>query len=202
MLKHVQHDGVWRVAAVAFLLLVVTIPARLIASESGTPPAPQTQTPDQAKAKSAGCISCHSASDAWTMHKSEAVVLGCTDCHGGNAGVTATGLKPDEPAYAAVRDAAHVRPRDAKAWSYPSSANPQRSYTLLNREAPEFIRFVNPSDYRVARQSCGACHIEIIEAAERSLMSTGAMLWGGAAYNNGVLPYKSYLLGEAYTREG
>jgi hypothetical protein len=28
------------------------------------------------------------------------------------------------------------------------------------------------------------------------------MLWGGASYNNGILPYKNYLLGEAYTREG
>src|SRR5205085_10638740 len=40
------------------------------------------------------------------------------------------------------------------------------------------------------------------EAAERSLMSTGAMLWGGAAYNNGIVPCKNYVLGEAYTRNG
>ena len=33
-------------------------------------------------------------------------------------------------------------------------------------------------------------------------MSTGAMLWGGAAYNNGILPFKRYVLGEAYTRDG
>ena len=78
----------------------------------------------------------------------------------------------------------------------------KRTYTLLNREAPEFIRFVNPGDYRIARESCGACHIEVIEAAERSLMASGAMLWGGAAYNNGIVPYKNYLLGEAYTRDG
>ena len=32
-------------------------------------------------------------------------------------------------------------------------------------------------------------------------MATGAMLWGGAAYNNGILPFKNYILGEAYTRE-
>ena len=29
-------------------------------------------------------------------------------------------------------------------------------------------------------------------------MSTGAMLWGGAAYNNGILPFKRYVLGESY----
>ena len=33
-------------------------------------------------------------------------------------------------------------------------------------------------------------------------MATGAMLWGGGSYNNGILPFKSYILGEAYTREG
>jgi hypothetical protein len=33
-------------------------------------------------------------------------------------------------------------------------------------------------------------------------MATGAMLWGGASYNNGILPYKRYILGEGYTRAG
>ena len=67
---------------------------------------------------------------------------------------------------------------------------------------PAFIRFVNPSDYRVAREACGACHMELIEKAERSLMATGAMLWGGGSYNNGILPFKNYVLGEAYTTHG
>jgi len=45
-------------------------------------------------------------------------------------------------------------------------------------------------------------HLKTIQAAERSLMSTTSMFWGGAAYNNGVLPNKQYILGEAYTRDG
>ena len=140
------------------------------------PPAPENQTKDEAKLKSEGCISCHSASDAWTMHKSEAVVLGCADCHGGNAKVTLTNtkLKFTDPAYIELRDAAHVLPRYPDSW--PSSANPIRSYALMNKESPEFIRFMNPSDYRVARESCGACHMNTIEAAERSIMASGAML--------------------------
>ena len=105
-------------------------------------------------------------------------------------------------AFAAARDLAHVLPKYPESWHWPSSANPQRSYALLNREAPEFVRFVNPSDYRVAREACGACHLATIEAGERSIMATGAMLWGGASYNNGILPFKNYVLGEAYTREG
>jgi hypothetical protein len=164
---------------------------------------PRVQDWDQADAKSAGCVSCHTASDAKTMHKSPAVVLGCVDCHGGNASVFATEIADhNAPSYIAARDKAHVLPKYPAAWHWPSSANPKRSYTLLNKEAPEYVKFVNPSDYRVAREACGACHIEVIEAAERSLMATGAMLWGGAAYNNGIAPFKNYIFGEGYTRDG
>ncbi|SNS07070.1 LVIVD repeat-containing protein [Sphingomonas laterariae] len=168
-----------------------------------TPPAPQNQGWAEADEKSAGCVTCHTASDQKTMHRSPAVVLGCVDCHGGDAKIVGDASLPhDAPAYVAARDKAHVLPRYPKSWHWPSSANPQRSYTLLNREAPEYVRFVNPSDYRVAREACGACHLDVIEAAERSLMSTGAMLWGGGAYNNGIVPYKNYMFGEAYTRDG
>src|SRR3546814_9556697 len=83
------------------------------------------------------------------MHATPAVMLGCTDCHGGNAAVRGDpALGFEDPAYVAARERAHVLPRYPKSWHYPSSANPQRTYTLLNREAPEFVRFVNPSDYR------------------------------------------------------
>jgi mono/diheme cytochrome c family protein len=137
------------------------------------------------------------------MHASPAVVLGCADCHGGDAKIfVQPNLKSTDKAYVATRDKAHVLPRYPQSWHWPSSANPKRGYTLLNKESPEYIRFVNPADYRVVRQSCGACHMEIIEAGERSLMATGAMLWGGAAYNNGIVPYKNYLFGEAYTDKG
>jgi hypothetical protein len=168
-----------------------------------TPPAPRNQSWEEANAKSAGCETCHTATDHRTMHASPAVVLGCTDCHGGDARVqVAPGLDRESRAYLAALERAHVLPRFPKAWNWPSSANPKRSYALLNNEAPQFVRFVNPSDYRAARAACGACHLPIIEAAERSLMATGAMLWGGAAYNNGILPFKRYIIGEAYTPDG
>ncbi len=167
------------------------------------PPAPQRQSAAAMEAKSAGCLTCHVKTDAPTMHVSPAVRLGCTDCHGGNAGVQGdSGLPHDHPDYVAARDTAHVLPKYPDSWHFPSSANPKRSYALLNSESPEFVKFINPSDYRVAREACGACHIQSIEAAERSIMASGAMLWGGASYNNGILPFKNYLLGEAYTREG
>jgi hypothetical protein len=174
-----------------------------------TPPAPERQSVMDADKKSRGCVSCHTATDRHTMHANPGVVLGCTDCHGGNTAV----LKPAGTDYAAKNGAvdrayldamsrAHVLPRFDRAWNTPDSANPQLSYTLLNKEAKEFIRFMNPGDLRVARDACGACHLETVQAVERSLMSTSAMLWGGAAYNNGILPYKRYALGEAYTADG
>jgi hypothetical protein len=167
------------------------------------PAAPARQTAEDVHAKSEGCLSCHTATDSASMHQSPAVRLGCTDCHGGDATVALpAGAARGESRYDAIMEQAHVLPRYPDAWHYPSSANPERTYTLLNREAREFIRFTNPSDYRVADLACGACHKDIIEASIRSLHATGAMLWGGAAYNNGILPFKNYILGESYTEDG
>jgi len=167
------------------------------------PPAPARQSISEVKMKSAGCLSCHVETDAPSMHATPAVQLGCTDCHGGNSSIVGNpALGFAHPDYVAARERAHVLPKYPESWHYPSSANPKRGYALLNKEAPEFIRFVNPGDYRIAREACGSCHMPVIEAAERSLMASGAMLWGGAAYNNGIVPFKNYIFGEAYTREG
>ena len=196
----------------ALAALAVLAPITLKASEAEKPvkrayvEAPAARigmTDDEADAASKGCVSCHTASDAKTMHVSSAVKLGCVSCHGGDANAIApAGLDPKSKQYADIRDKGHVLPRFPKTWHYPSAANPKESYTLLNKESPAYVRFINPSDYRVARQACGACHIELIEKAERSLMATGAMFFGGASYNNGILPFKNYVLGEAYTHDG
>ena len=167
------------------------------------PAAPASQSDSDMEAKSTGCLSCHTASDRPTMHVSPAIRLGCADCHGGDATVSLpAGTTRGSAAYSKTMDAAHVLPRFPRSWSYPSSANPVRSYTLLNRESPQFVRFINPSDYRVAQDSCGACHAEIIAASLRSLHSTATMFWGGASYNNGILPYKNYIIGESYDHKG
>jgi hypothetical protein len=168
-----------------------------------TQPAPVKQSAGEAQQKSAGCVSCHTATDSLTMHSSPGVVLGCTDCHGGNAAAfVPPGVQPGSAEYRRALDAAHVQPRHPAAWNYPSSVKPPQTYTLLNQESPEFIRFLNPSDYRVAREACGACHLRTIAAAERSLMATTSMFWAAGAYNNGILPLKHSLVGEAYTPDG
>ena len=164
-------------AAQKIVLLVVVLCSGILLAAEGEkarsieypayPSAPAQQSQAEAMRKSAGCVTCHTDSDATTMHVSGAVVLGCTDCHGGAPDIFAPGGAPTESAYAIARDQAHVQARYPESWHYPSSANPQQSYTLLNRESAEFVRFVNPSDYRVASQACGACHQPIIDELNR-----------------------------------
>jgi hypothetical protein len=163
-------------------------------------PAPRSQSVAEAEAKSAGCMSCHTDTDSLTMHESPGVVLGCTDCHGGDADVFYREGEGHDHDHAL--EEAHVLPSYPEDWSFPHSKNPEVSYTLLNKEAKEFVRFVNPSDLRVAKEACGACHLETVQAAKRSVMATGAMLFGAATYANNILPFKNYILGEAYTPDG
>ena len=144
----------------------------------------QAQT--EADRKSRGCLQCHAGSES--MHVSPNVVLGCTDCHGGNA---TPGLTQRQ---------AHVAPRNPVFWE--SSANPNDSTVLLNHESAEFIQFVNPGDLRVAEKTCGPCHAEIVKNVGHSMMRHGGMLWGAALYNNGAYPAKNYRFGQAYGLDG
>lgn len=145
------------------------------------------QTAAEAQAKSAGCVGCHKT--VGDPHGKATLRIGCTDCHGGNAATT-------------VKERAHVAPRFPAEW--PKSANPVRSYTLLNRESPDFIRFVNPGDLRVAHIGCGTsgCHPKEVQTNRKQIMTTGAMLWGAALYNNGSVPFKRARFGEAYSMNG
>src|SRR6266850_2160317 len=145
------------------------------------------QTQAEADRKSVGCLQCQQGVEP--MHKAEQnVVLGCTDCHGGN------------PARGLTKEQAHILPKNIEFWK--TSAKPPNSNAWLNHESPEFIRFLNPGDLRVAQQSCGLCHGEIIRNVDHSMMNHGAMLWGAALYNNGAYPEKNYRFGQAYGADG
>ena len=98
------------------------------------PAAPKSQPAAAADRKSAGCLDCHTRTDQPTMHASPAVVLGCADCHGGDAAVRRSSVILDktEP-YELLLRQAHILPRYPEAWAKQGSANPIRSYTLLNR---------------------------------------------------------------------
>ena len=145
------------------------------------------QTAADAYSKSAGCMGCHK--NVGDPHGKDTLRIGCTDCHGGDAS-------------AADKNKAHILPKNPQMWL--SSANPVRSYTLLNHESPQFIRFVNPGDFRIAHISCGTsgCHPKEVQTNRKQIMATGCMLWGAAAYNNGTLPVKKAVLGEAYGMNG
>ena len=145
------------------------------------------QTDDQAAAKSNGCIACHAGSH--DPHEKATVRLGCVDCHGGRAD-------------ASSKEQAHISPRFPAAWR--TSANPVRTYTLLNEETPEFVRFINPGDLRVAHISCGTtnCHPKEVLQNRKSMMTHGCMLWGAALYNNGAVPEKHSRYGESYSMNG
>jgi len=145
------------------------------------------QTSAEAAAKSAGCISCHAGSH--DPHEKDTLRLGCIDCHGGDANCT-------------VKEGAHVAARFREVWR--SAANPVRSYTLLNHESPEFVRFINPGDLRIAHISCGTanCHPREVLENRKSMMTHGCMLWGAALYNNGAIPNKWPRYGDSYSMNG
>lgn len=190
-------------ASVALLIYFTALPPTPVAIAQ----APEIVTPiptgmiiSEMQVASTGCIDCHTKSDTLTMHRNPAVQIGCATCHGGDATVRAVGLAKDSEEYSDAKKRAHVLPLHPENW--PSAANPQNGYVSLLKESAEFVKFINPGDLRVARETCGGCHSQIVHAVERSMMTTSSMLWGGASYNNNILPYKVYLLGESYGRDG
>lgn len=143
------------------------------------------QSPEEAAAKSTSCIQCHT--DVGHMHPINSIQLGCTDCHGGDASTSD------------IRKS-HVPSKFPQAWA--GGGNPVRGYTILNHESPEFIRFVNPGDLRVAHIACGQCHAKEVLQLRTSMMTHGCMLWGAALYNNGGVAEKLPRYGESYSMNG
>jgi hypothetical protein len=173
------------------------------------PPAPSPQSPikaametsDEAKAASAGCITSHTQTDEASMHPSGTVTLGCATCHGGDPKVSiAAGRDVESREYKDAKKKAHPQPRVSELWK--SAANPERAYTAWLEESPEYIQFVNPGDLRVVDKACGSCHAAEVRNVRTSMMTTGAMLWQAALYNNGGTPYKNARYGESYAPDG
>ena len=161
------------------------------------------QSQEEAQRKSAGCVSCHTATDEPTMHPTKTVQLACTDCHGGDstAGV-ASGVASNSSEYNTVKEKAHVHPKNAAFRK--RTAVPERVYTAWLNESYEYTKFVNPGDLRVAPETCGSsgCHASETRAVSTSMMTHSGMLWGAALYNNGGYPTKNTRFGESYDRDG
>ena len=147
------------------------------AAQERKPPAP-----------SEGCAGCHKG--VGDPHQTK-INNGpsCVDCHGGNG--TAT-----------LKEQAHTaKPKYPKKWH--GSANPEESFTLLNKEDKDWVRFVNPSDLRVAEISCGGtCHGDYISRLQKSAMTNSPQVYSTALYNNGSLPTKDAIIGENYSPSG
>jgi hypothetical protein len=199
--------------SVALLLLVFQFPQRALSSNGpvqreGDATTNQSenllgQSQADADRKSAGCNSCHTSTDSATMHTTQTVRLGCTDCHGGDASVSiASGAAAGSPEYEQAKKQAHPHSRIEQFAR--SSANPVRSYAKWLQEDPQYIAFINPGDLRVAENTCGrsGCHSMEVYRSRTSMMSHGAMLWGAALYNNGSVPFKNPHFGESYANDG
>jgi hypothetical protein len=162
-----------------------------------------TQSQAEADAKSVGCVTCHISEDEPTMHPTQTVRLGCTDCHGGDVSASVPpGTPKDSATYEQVKARAHPQPRDPLFAR--GSANAKRAYAAWLHESFEYVRFVNPGDLRVAPETCGTagCHATEVRNVSTSMMTHGGFLWGAALYNNGSFPLKNARFGESYSKDG
>ena len=190
------------VSAISFLLVSYADSASKVHAKQDAPPV-SGQSQQEADRKSAGCLTCHTSTDEPTMHPTKTVFLGCTDCHGSSSSISvAASTTPNSAEYNAAKEKAHIQPRDPSFKD--RSALPERTYTKWLKESPEFIRFVNPGDLRVAPETCGAagCHAKEVRASSTSMMTHTGLLWGAALYNNGAYPIKNTHFGESYDRDG
>jgi hypothetical protein len=159
----------------------------------------RSETAEQVSRASRGCLSCHTALEHPNMHNETTVLLGCADCHGGNASVDSVGAAGSEE-YKDAERKAHVAPRFAA--DAERGGHPERPYARWLQESFEFVRFVNPGDLRIASRTCGVCHAQETRNVKTSMMTHGAMLWGAALYNNGAFPLKDPHFGEFYGEDG
>ncbi len=106
------------------------------------------------------CLLCHAGIE--DMHPDPPV--GCVECHGGD------GTKE-------TKEEAHVVPR------FPL---PNDERVVAAVYDPAVLRFRNPMDLRVARESCGPCHAGEVERVPHSLHGTTTGHLADGLYENGV----------------
>jgi hypothetical protein len=107
------------------------------------------------------CLLCHAGIE--DMHPDPPV--GCVECHGGDPN-------------AETKEGAHVVPR------FPL---PNDERVVAAVYDPAVLRFRNPMDLRVAKESCGPCHSSEVERVPLSLHGTTTGHLGDGLYENGVV---------------
>ncbi|HKS42343.1 MAG TPA: hypothetical protein VJX74_17115 [Blastocatellia bacterium] len=162
------------------------------------------------------CINCHvGITPAHTK-----AALKCVDCHGGNDKVD-TGPNPNIRDKNLMGQA-HVRPKDSRFFyangiddlfagapgkgstefdAFNNNLDSLDNNNLVGTHVDQeynrdlnYVRFLNPSDYRVAMISCGSespasdsnvnCHGTIVETARKSIMATNQGQFATATYAN------------------
>jgi hypothetical protein len=113
------------------------------------------------------CISCHGDIE-WIHYYIE--INECTTCHGGDGD-------------SFEKETAHVAIPD-NYWDVRNSSDTTSAEGFIKNFAPDqldaigtdYVRFINPSDYRVADLTCGlaGCHPDKTATAKNSIMSTNA----------------------------
>lgn len=176
-----QRPGRRGAAAAACLLALV---GALFIARPSPDAAEPAKKPKRASIPSPGCVECHAGIEP--NHPPSATVS-CVDCHGGD------GTAKD-------KKLAHVAPPNPSRMA--NRKDRVNTYAAINSLPPGFIRFINPSDLRVADVSCGPCHEEIVNAVRRSIMGHNAMVHNAVFYNNGAIAKKTPPYGEAFTPDG
>lgn len=161
------------------------------------------------------CINCHvGITPAHTK-----AALKCVDCHGGNDKVE-TGNNPNIRDKNLISQA-HVRPKDSRFFwkngvddafagapgkgttefdAFNNNLDPIDNNNLVGTHVDQeynrdlnYVRFLNPSDYRVAQVGCGSaspagsstgCHGPIVDTARKSIMATNKGQFATATYAN------------------
>ncbi|MEK6325138.1 MAG: hypothetical protein AABN33_26155 [Acidobacteriota bacterium] len=178
-------------------------------------PAPSISSFREAALLGGTCINCHvGITPAHTK-----TALKCVDCHGGNDTV-ATGANPNIRDKGLITQA-HVRPKDPRFFwkngiddtfagapgkgttefdAFNNNLDPIDNNNLVGTHVDQeynrdlnYVRFINPSDYRVAQVSCGSsspagsstgCHGPIVTTARKSIMATNKGQFATATYAN------------------
>jgi len=122
-----------------------------------------------------GCLECHDKLE--DIHANASI--DCTDCHGGDFS-------------SAVMASAHVQPALPVIMD---KTTPPLDYDL------PYQQFVNPSNLRVVRETCGKCHVPHVDWILKGLMATGAGHYAGGLYQNGVTDSKTPVFGNFAVRD-
>jgi hypothetical protein len=99
--------------------------------------------------------------------------LDCVFCHGGNP-------------YGATKSLSHVLSN--------GSTTMDNSVPSLTEDL-EYQQFLNPTNLRVADNTCGVCHDALVQDVKKSMMSTTAGHFAGGLYLNNVVDTKTPIYG-------